>query len=161
VAYLPLGEAACLKPEVLEGIENFDLVCLDDVEAVAGNRAWEEAVQHGFNRLRHAGRHLIVTSSRSPQQLPIVLPDLKSRLNWGVALHLQSLDDADKLAALTSRARRAGLELPAAVGRFLLARCPRDLPSLWALLDRLDRDSLAAQRPLTIPFVKTLLGDKA
>jgi DnaA family protein len=75
-------------------------------------------------------------------------------------VHLQPLDDAGVLAALTSRAQRLGLELPAAVGRFLLARCPRDLPSLWALLDRLDRGSLAAQRPLTIPFVKTLLGEK-
>lgn len=161
VAYVPLRDSARLPPEVLEGIEAYDLVCLDDVDAIAGDARWEEAVLHAFNRLRQRERQLIVTSTASPNQLPIVLPDLKSRLGWGMALHLQPLDDAGKLAALTRRARHMGLDLPTAVGQFLLAHCPRDLPSLWALLDRLDQGSLAAQRPLTIPFVKTLLRDKA
>lgn len=160
VACLPLGDAARLAPGVLDGIEAYDLVCLDDVDAIAGDAAWEEAVLHGFNRLRQMERRLIVASAISPSRLPMALADLKSRLCWGLALHLQPLDDAGKLAALTRRARNLGLELPSAVGRFLLARCPRDLPSLMALLDRLDQGSLAAQRPLTIPFVKTLLGDK-
>jgi DnaA family protein len=161
VAYLPLKDAARLAPEVLEGIEAYDLVCLDDVDAIAGDALWEKAVLHAFNRLRQRGRWLIVTATVSPNRLPIALADLKSRLEWGVAWQVQPLDDAGKLAALTLRARHMGLEFPAAVGQFLLARCPRDLPSLWALLDRLDQGSLAAQRPLTIPFVKTLLGDEA
>ncbi|HLF98059.1 MAG TPA: DnaA regulatory inactivator Hda [Methylococcaceae bacterium] len=158
---LPLGDFARLDPAMLDGIEAYDLVCLDDVDAIAGDVAWEEALLHGFNRLRQMERQLIVASSVSPNQLPIALPDLRSRLAWGMALRLQALDDAGKLAVLTGRARHLGLELPVAVGQYLLARCPRDLPTLWALLDRLDQSSLAARRPLTIPFVKTLLGDKA
>lgn len=158
---LPLRDAAHLDPEVLDGIEAYDLVCLDDVDAIAGDAAWEAAVLHSFNRLRQMERRLIVAAAVAPSRLPIALPDLKSRMEWGVALHLQPLDDAGKLAALTRRARHLGLELPAAVGQYLLARCPRDLPTLWALLDRLDQSSLAAQRPLTIPFVKSLLGDEA
>lgn len=161
VVCLPLREYAHLDPGVLEGLENYDLICLDDVDAIAGERVWEEAVLHQFNRLRRMERRLIVSSPVAPGQLPISLPDLKSRLGWGLALHLQPLDDASKLAALDWRARRLGLELPSAVGQFLLTRCPRDLPSLWALLDRLDRSSLAAQRPLTIPFVKTFLEENA
>ena len=83
--------------------------------------------------------------------------DLTSRLAWGLVLHLEALDENDKLAALQLRAQQRGFELPTDVGQFLLRRCPRDTPSLFALLDRLDQASLAAQRKLTIPFVRELI----
>ncbi|MDE2089589.1 MAG: hypothetical protein KGJ12_06170, partial [Gammaproteobacteria bacterium] len=92
-----------------------------------------------------------------PAELGLRLPDLVSRLGGGPVYALRALDDEAKLAALRLRAMGRGFELPEEVGRYLLRRCPRELGALFNLLDRLDRASLAAQRRLTIPFIKTVL----
>lgn len=158
VAYLPLQRAAELDTAVLEGLERMALVCLDDMQAVAGQDAWERALFVLFNRLRDHGGRLIVSGTSKPSQLGLSLPDLSSRLSWGATYVLQGLDDADKLRALTLRAQTRGFELPDDVGRYLLLRLPRDMHALFAVLDRLDYASLAAQRRLTVPFIKSILG---
>lgn len=155
--YLPLKSIGHHGPEFLDGLESFGLVCVDDVEAIAGDEEWELTFFNFFNRSRDLGHHLIVAARYPPRELGILLPDLKTRLAWGLTLRLQSPDDEDKLAALTLRAKTLGFELTPQVGRFLIARYPRDLPSLWSLLARLDRATLAAKRKLTIPFLKSFL----
>lgn len=157
-AYVPLADRAVLSPALLEGLEDYALVALDDIDAVAGDTAWEEALFHLYNRLREAGGRLLAAAPAPPEQAGLRLPDLRSRLAWGALYALQLPDDATRLRILTQRARDRGLELSEDVGRFLLHRCPRDLPALLALLDRLDRAALAAQRRLTIPFVREVLG---
>ncbi len=152
--YLPLAQHTELSPGLLEGLETTQLVCLDDVHAIAGLDAWELALFHLYNRLRDSESRLLAAADRAPGALPLGLADLRSRLVWGPVFQLHALGDADKLAALQLRARRRGLELPAEVGEYLLRRCPRDTHSLFALLDSLDRAALAAQRRLTIPFVR-------
>ena len=159
-AYLPLAEHAALDPAMLEGLEAMPLVCLDDVQAVAGEAHWEEGLFHLFNRIRERGGALAVAADRAPAALPLALPDLRSRLEWGLVYALAPLDDAQRLAALQLRARRRGFELPDDTGRYLMRRVPRDMPALFELLDRLDEASLAAQRRLTVPFVKGVLGEK-
>ena len=156
-AYLPMRDAALWSPDVLEGLEHCALVCVDDVDAIAGQPAWEEALFHLYNRVTAQGHGLLLSAAAPPAELKLKLPDLASRLAWGLVLHLAALDENDKLAALQLRAQQRGFELPADVAQFLLRRCPRDTPSLFALLDRLDQASLAAQRKLTIPFVRELI----
>lgn len=156
--YLPLAEHATLTPEILHGMEMMRLVCLDDVEAVAGQPPWEEALFHFYNRLQEARGCLVIAGETAPAGLAIRLPDLKSRLCAGIVYHLKPLDDADKLAALRQRAAQRGMEMSAEVGSYLLRRCPRDMSALFTLLDRLDHASLAAQRRLTVPFVREVLG---
>jgi len=157
-AYVPLAERAVLSPALLEGLEDYALVALDDVDAVAGDAAWEETLFHLFNRLREAGGRLLAAARARPAQAGLRLPDLRSRLAWGTLYALQLPDDATRLRILTQRTRDRGLVLSDDVGRFLLHRCPRDLPALLALLDRLDRAALTAQRRLSIPFVREVLG---
>ncbi|MEW5757774.1 MAG: DnaA regulatory inactivator Hda [Pseudomonadota bacterium] len=158
--YLPLSEHATFAPEILHGMETLRLVCLDDIEAIAGLPQWEEALFHFYNRLQAAGGCLVITGETAPAGLDIRLPDLKSRLCAGIIYHLKPLDDADKLAALRQRAAQRGMEMPLEVGAYLLRRCPRDMNALFALLDRLDHASLAAQRRLTVPFVREVLSDQ-
>jgi DnaA family protein len=86
------------------------------------------------------------------------LPDLVSRLGWGPVFQLSALTDIEKRGALQLRAHRRGLEMGDEVADYLLKRCPRDMDSLFNLLNRLDHASLAAQRRLTIPFVRQLLA---
>ncbi|MGQ4877131.1 DnaA regulatory inactivator Hda [Billgrantia sp. LNSP4103-1] len=156
--YLPLEDLGHFPPLMLEDAERLDLVAIDDVETVIGRRRWEEGIFHAFNRLRDAGKRLILSAAVAPRQLPVKLPDLASRLTWGVTFHLQSLDDGERLQALQLRARIRGMQLPEEVARYILHRGPRRLDELFEELAVLDRASLSAQRKLTIPFVKQALG---
>ncbi len=159
VAYLPLAEAEAFSVEVCDGMEAMALVCVDDLDCVAGWAPWEQALFHLFNRVRDGGGHLLFAAAAPPRTLGVQLPDLVSRLGSGPVFHMEELDDTGKCRALSLRARERGLELPEDAARFLLRHFPRDLPALIGLLDRLDRASLAAQRRLTVPFIKQTLGD--
>ena len=156
--YLPLDARAELATDVLAGLEQMDLVCLDDIHAIAGDAPWEGGVFDLFNRVRAAGSTLLVAGQQRPDRAGFALPDLASRLAWGVTFLLKPLADTEVLDALTWRARSRGLDLPAGTARFLIKRMPRDLPSAFALLDRLDEASMVEQRRLTVPFVKSVLG---
>ena len=155
-AYLPLSEP--LAVEMLENLEFSDLVCLDDVDAVLGNKVWEHALFHFFNRIKDSGKHLLISGSCAPRELRINLADLQSRLTSGTIFQLSELRDTEKLQALQLHANNRGMQLPDEVGDFLLRRCTRDMLALFAILDNLDKASLAEQRKLTIPFVKQVLS---
>jgi len=158
--YLPLGELRHAAAAAFEGLEQLELICLDDVDAIAGDPVWEHALFDLFNRLRDAGRTLLVTALLRPDEAGFALPDLVSRLGWGVSYMLRPMQEADILAALAYRARGRGLELPVETAQFMMRRFPRDLPTLFALFDTLDFASLVEQRRLTVPFVKSVLDSK-
>ncbi len=159
--YLPLKDLLEYGPEVLDGLEQCQLICIDDIHTIAGNSAWETGFFHFFNRHRDFGHRLILSTNCTPSALPISLADLATRLAWGLTLQLQPLSDQDKQRALTLKAQTLGLNLSPRVGQFLLNHTPRDLPSLWKLLEELDHATLSAQRKLTIPFLKSFLNDNA
>jgi DnaA family protein len=155
--YISLSSNEGLSPRVLDGLDVLDLVCLDDVDHLAGREDWELALFHLYNRLREAGAPLVLAGRAGPASLDIQLPDLGSRLRGALVFHLEPLGDQDKQRALEIRAKARGFELPAEVSGYLLRRMPRDMKALCALLDRLDHASLAMQRRLTIPFVRGLI----
>jgi DnaA family protein len=157
-AYLPLTEIDSLEPAILEGLEDLDLVCLDDLQRLAGHEEWELALFNLFNRLRERDAQLVVTANQPPNGLPIKLPDLASRLTWGPCYQLYPLDDQQRQQLLINSARERGLEISPETAGFLLSRIPRDSHSLSQILEQLDQASLAAQRRLTIPFVREVLG---
>lgn len=156
--YVPLQEMLTLSPDILQGIENIALVCIDDIHCVLGKREWEEALFHLFNKIRTNQGRLMIAAEASPKNLSIQLADLKSRLSWGLTFQVHSLNDEQKLSALQLRSYYRGLQLDKLVGRFLLSRCPRNMSELFNTLEQLDRASLTEQRRLTIPFVKHVLG---
>ena len=156
-AYLPLRELQGMSAAVLDGLEQLQLVCVDDIEAIAGQAEWQTAMFNLFNRVHGAGHALVFAGIDKPAACGITLPDLVTRLAAGPVFTLQALDEAAVQAALQLRARGRGLELPDETAKFLLRRMPRDLPSVFDLLDRLDQASMVEQRRLTIPFVKSVL----
>jgi DnaA family protein len=159
--YFDLAISNLPDPSLLSGLEQYDVVCFDNIEQLAGNADWELAFFNFFNRHRELGHKLIVSASSAPNAIAIQLPDLKTRLNWGLALKIQALSDDDKIAALSLKAKQMGFEIAPQAGRFLLTHYDRDLASLWALLEKLDKASLAAKRKLTIPFLKQILGEES
>ncbi len=155
-AYVPLADVMALTPSLLEGIEAMPLVCLDDVERAANRPEWEAALFSLAERLRAAGGVLVIGAIAPPDRLGLKLPDLASRLAWGATYAMQPLSDAQKLEAVRLRAQHRGFEMPEDVARYILSRYPRDLRSLFDLLDRIDRATLAEQRRVTIPFLRQM-----
>lgn len=157
VCYLPVRQFVRASPEIFEGLEQLDMVCIDDIDIIISERPWEEALFDLINRLRDCRKRLLLASACSPDSCDIGLPDLRSRLQWGPVFYLRELDDADKVKALKMRADQYGLEMTDSVANYLMTHYPRDLFGLFERLDYLDKASMAMQRRLTVPFVKTVL----
>ena len=147
--------------EVLEGWDNSQLICLDNVDIVQGDLNWEEALFDLFNRRleRVADRKasLLMTAAKPVSELNLKLPDLRSRLSSGLIYQITQLAEQHLSLALTAHAHQRGLEIPTDTMKFLMSRLPRELSELMSWLDKTDKASLEAQRKLTIPFVKELL----
>ena len=155
--YLDLASSYLPDAAILSGLDSLDLVCFDNVEAIAGNSDWETAFFHFFNQHRDSEHTLIISAACLPNEIGIQLPDLKTRLNWGLTLKLQPLINNDRITALIFKANQMGFEISPQVGLFLLTHYDCDLSDLWQLLKQLDKASLAAKRKLTIPFLKQIL----
>lgn len=156
-AYLPLRELVAYATDVLDGLASLDLLAIDDLEALCGNSAWQEAVFVLFNLAREQSTRLAFTANQGPAALPLELEDLKSRLAWGTSYTLQPLNDEYKMDLLVMQANKRGLILKQDAAQYLLTRCKRDTQALLSTLDKLDKASLAAQRKLTLPFVRDQL----
>lgn len=155
---LPMDQLIAMKPQMLDGIDAYDIICVDNFELIGGHELWEKAFFYLFNLLDAAGKTLMVAANGLPDTLNIQLPDLISRLNWGVTFQLKTLSDEDKSKTLQVRAKLRGLELSAEATRYMVSRLSRDISSLIQALDKLDKASIAAQRKLTIPFIKATLA---
>jgi DnaA family protein len=156
LSLLPLPTTTMLKD-----LHEVELVCFDNIESIAGDQAWELAFFNFFNLHRERDHKLILSADCPPQYLTIELPDLKTRLNWGLTLKLKPFSDDDKIAALIFKADQLGFEISPQAGQFLLTHYSRDLHGLWVLLEKLDRASLAAKRKLTLPFLRQILNETA
>ncbi len=155
-AYLPLTDIRQYSIEALEGLESLDLVCLDDVQSIAGMKDWEQALFTLFNQLHESHTPLLISGNTVPLELRLRLKDLVSRLTWGGVFPLRPLEEADQRRVLREHAAALGLQVPEGVVSYLLRQCGDDLKSLVYWLEYLDQASLAAKRRITLPFVRGL-----
>lgn len=157
VQYVPLRHARGRAASALAGLERLGLVVLDDVDELLGEREDEVALFEFHNRARASGAAVLYIAHDIPAALPPGLPDLRSRFGQCTQLILPRIDDELRHAILQRKALVRGWELDEAAVGFLLRRVGRDMASLTALLDRLDRASLAQQRRVTVPFLRQFL----
>lgn len=156
-AYLPLRLLAAETPaEATEGLEDADLVCVDDAEIALGQPGWGETLLRLIDARRAHGLRTVLTAAAAPDRLE-GLRDLRTRLSAGAVYGLKPLDDAQRAEFLRARAKARGLELPPDAAAYLLARLPRDAGSLIRALEGLDAALLTAQRRLTLAFVQQWL----
>ena len=155
--YIPLKELVSFGPGVFEGIEQYDVICIDDIELIAGNDKWERALFNLYNEIRDTTTQLRVSASCAPNALEIKLKDLLSRLQSATVYQLNELGDEQKGQLLQNRARQRGFDFPVDVAKYVVTHLPRDMHSLIKVLDGLDDASLQEQRKITIPFVKKYL----
>jgi len=155
--YLPLEELVSYSPAIFESLEDLPLIALDNLQSIAGQKQWEEALFHLFNRVRDSGGRLLFAADCPLDQLKIELPDLKSRLQWGLVYGLPDQDDDFKVGALQFRAKNRGIELTEDVAKFVVKQVAGDMETLFNVLQELDHASLSAKKKLTRPFVKAVM----
>jgi len=156
--FLPIKSFVDVGPDILDGLSSRQFVCLDDVDRISGREDWELALFGLFNALSESGGLLLCSASAAPRECGFTLPDLVSRFSRLPLFKISPLEDSRRIEALQLRARHRGLDLPDDAAQYLLHRSSRDMASLYGLLDKLDSESLIAQRRLTIPFVREVLG---
>ena len=154
--YLSLRKLA--DPAALRALGGSELLALDDVEAIAGNAGLEHALFDLYNRCKVEKSTLLFAAGAAPVQIGIALRDLVSRLSACAQAPLKPLDDATRREALRQRAQARGMALDDSVIDWLFAHTERDLGSLTALIERLDRESLAAKRRITVPFLRRVVA---
>jgi DnaA family protein len=156
--YLDFADFGQLHPDVLVGLEQQDILCLDHLDRIAGHPEWELALFNLYNALAQRAVALLVTAASSPQHLQWQLPDLQSRLQAAAVFHLHALDDRHKAAALQLRAQRRGFLLADEVAEYIVRRSERSMNSLFAILQQLDSHSLATGRKVSIPMIRAMMG---
>ena len=157
VAFVPMREWCAHRVDAVRGLGRSGLLCIDDIDEIAGDRAWEEALLALIEASASRQARLLASAGASPSNIPFALADLRSRLSAATLYRLHELDDESRARALHRHALARGIEIPDDVVGYVLARHRRDMPSLLALLDRLDYHSMAHQRRLTVPFVRGLV----
>ena len=145
-------------PSILDGLESFDLVCIDNIQYCSHNKSWELGLFNFYNRQRANNKCLVVSGDCPPKFLTLHLNDLKTRLSWGLTLKIQKLSDENLIAAFTCKAKYLGLDISPTVGEFIKKNYSRDATNLWDLLPKLERATLVAKRKLSIPFLKEILS---
>jgi DnaA family protein len=156
--YLPLKQLREFGPATLDGLDAFPLLVIDDVDAIAGDSEWEQRLFALFNAMHGGNGRLCFAASMPAAQLPLKLADLRSRLQLCVAFEVKELDDAGKAQVLRQHAAQRGLELRDELAHYILQHSARGMQALLDVLDVLDRRSLAEQRRLTLPFIKSCMG---
>ncbi len=156
-AYFPLNNKA-LAPEVLEGLEFANLVCLDSLQSVLDEPVWQQSLFNLFNNLKHKHRQFIIFAEDSPKNFSLELADLQSRFNSMEIYKLEALTDQQKIGFVISSAEHLGLDISPEVAQFILLRSSREVKDLIKIINLLDTQSIAQQRKVTIPFVKQVLS---
>lgn len=155
--YLPLGQLQAYAPQdILDNTNTMDLLCIDDLDVIAGDQAWEAALFHLYNQRLMAGKHLLLAASKTPGELALQLPDLRTRLTACLVFQLALLSDAEKASLIQFRAALTGMDINDACIQYVVQRSGRNLSDLVAVLERLDKESLVAGRKITVPFIKSV-----
>ena len=158
--YLPMRESKDFTPDILDNLDQFDLVAIDDIENVIGDFSWEEQLLILYEELIHTKSRILISSSDTPQGLSFKLPDLASRFSLGLVDRLKPMNEEQMIEAISLHAKVRGFNLPQDVAKYLISRVPRDVSVLVDIIKLLDYESLSKQRKLTIPFIKTVLDIK-
>lgn len=156
--YLPLKMLSAHGTRILSGLQNSDLIVIDDIDTVLGDKDWEEALFNLINQAHLVGQRLLLSVTKKPEDLKCYFPDLLAQLVRGSLYQLKTLAQEEKPQLLQFRAEQRGFNLSSKVIDYIYKRYPQDLGSLLDILDKLDQESLQKKAKITIPFVKQILG---
>lgn len=156
--YLPLDELVDYSPAIFESLEGLPLIALDNLQAIIGLPEWEEALFHLFNRVRDSGGRLLFAADQSPDALGVKLPDLSSRLVWGLVYSIEEPSSEFKVSALQYRAKNRGMDMAEDVAKYVVKNVKGHMEDMFEVLQKLDNASLSAKKKLSRPFVKSVMS---
>jgi len=155
--FLPMRQAIELSVDILDSLENIELVCIDGIESLVGNKAWEIGLFNLINRSFNSNNRLIFTSAKNIDGMNFELKDLDSRLRKIQSHELHSLADDDILYALKHIANLRCIELGSKEAQYLLTYADRNISDLVKILESLDQLSMEMKRKITIPLIKEVI----
>ena len=155
--YVPLLHANKFSPEILQGLETMDTICVDDIQVVQTKIAWEEALFQLYNKVKDSGSRLIISANQSPSHLELALADLQSRLCGLPVFKLSNFDESEQMEVLKFRAMRRGIVLSESVAGYILARAQRNMHGFISVLDAVGEISFAEKRRITVPLIKKVM----
>lgn len=154
VIYLPIASIQPLPRDILSGLNNFDVVAIDDVDILLGADGYEQSLFNLYEDFHSQNGYLLLSASVPPKNLPGRLADLRSRLSMATIYQLQCLNDEEKIVALQRHAKSRGLKLNPAITRYLVHHCNRNIDQLIETLDILGKMSLEQKKKISISFIK-------
>ena len=155
--FLPMRQVMNLSVDILESLENMDLVCIDGIESIVGNKVWEIGLFNIINRSLNSENRLIFTSSKNIDVMNFELKDLDSRLRKIQSHELYALADDEILSALKHIANLRSIELGSKEAQYLLTYANRNISDLVQILESLDQLSMEMKRKITIPLIKEVI----
>ncbi len=150
------AQLADARPTGFSELPAGSVVGVDNLDLLAGHRGWEEQFYLLINRVKAGELRFVFGIARPPRDIGFRLPDLKSRLMWGLIIELRRADDDQLEHILRQRARLLGLKLSDEALNYLLSHFSRRLSDQMELLHRLDHASLSAQRRITVPLIRDI-----
>jgi len=155
--YLPMKQAKELSVDILESLESMELVCIDGIESIVGNKVWEIGLFNLINRSLNSKNRLIFTSSKNIDVMNFELTDLDSRLRKIQSHELYALADDEILSALKHIANLRSIKLGSKEAQYLLTYANRNISDLVQILESLDQLSMEMKRKITIPLIKEVI----
>ena len=157
--YLPFGDHSLpLIPDILIGLEQTPLVCLDDMAEIVGDAKWELALANLITKSSVQGHTVILAGQISINDWSIKTNELAKALMMVLPIELHAVIEKEEvIIALQRHSQRLGFELPNDVGNYLVKQFSADLQELLAVLKLLEQATLVEKRRLTLPFVKQVL----
>jgi DnaA family protein len=159
-SYLPLNELSLYGTRILSGLHNSNLIVIDDIDTVLGDKNWEEALLYLVNQAYRSQQRILFSAKNNPRDLKYSLPELSSCLIRGSSYQLKELNNEEKPQLLHFKAQQRGFNLDTRVIDYIYKHYPHDIESLLKILDQLDQESLRQKARITIPFVKQVLESK-
>ena len=155
--FIPLKEAKNLGSEITDSLEDLDLICLDDIDLIAGDRRWEIAIFNLINNCLLTNCRIIFCSSLNLSNINFELEDLVSRIKKINSIEIfpvneRNLPNAIKFIAYTKSINLGKREID-----YLIRYSERSIYSLVKIVEKLDKTSLELKRKITIPLIKEVI----
>ena len=131
-----------------------DFLIIDDIDVILKKPSIDEKIFHLYNHLMQKGKQLIFSSSIPPNQLKFTDQNLKSRLESGLTVKIEKMNDEDKRKVIKKLAKDFDVFIPNNVVDYILNSAPRDFISLHNIVSRINRLSLEAKKKITLPLIK-------
>ena len=155
--YIPLNEVMKHGPEILDSLEELNLICIDEIDLIAGNKEWEVAIFNLINNCLISRCRLIFSSQLNPSTIKFNLVDLFSRIKKIDHMELFPVTDNNHEEAIRFITKIKSLNLGDNEINYLMTHSKRNISNLVEILEKLDKLSLQLKRKITIPLIKKVI----